>query len=57
VNWSVQPMWVINPTFQQVDSRIQVDEWLAQKWKEEIAKDRYLKSDAELWNQLQIEKK
>ena len=52
VNWSVQPMWVINPVFQQVDARIQANEWLAEKWKEEMAKDRYLKSDVELWQQL-----
>lgn len=52
VNWSKQPMWIINPTFQQVDSRIQVSEFIADKWKSEIAKPKYIKPGPELWAQL-----
>lgn len=53
VNWSVQPMWITNPTFQKVDSRIQVSEFISERWKREIAKSRYLKPTTELWNQLE----
>jgi len=52
VNWSAQPMWVTNPTFQQVDSRIQMSEFITQKWKEEMYRPRYLKPTTNLWNQL-----
>lgn len=54
VNWSIQPMWINNPTFQKVDSRIQVSELISKKWEEEIAKPRYLKSNSRLWNQLGV---
>lgn len=52
-NWSIQPMWVNNPTFQQVDSRIQASELITQNWKQEIAKPKYLKSTNELWSMLE----
>ncbi len=54
VNWSIQPMWINNPTFQKVDSRIQASDLISKKWTEEIKKPRYLKSNPELWNQLGI---
>ncbi len=53
VNWSVQPMWVNNPTFQKVDSRIQVSPFISEKWKKEMAKPRYLKPTPKLWRQLE----
>jgi hypothetical protein len=53
VNWSVQPMWINNPVFQKVDSRIQKSEYISQKWKEEMNKPRYLKPNAELGNILE----
>ena len=52
VNWSVQPMWINNPTFQKVDSRIQESEYISKKWKEEFSKSRYLKPTPELWDSL-----
>ena len=52
VNWPSQLMWVNNPTFQKVDSRIQASEFVTQKWKEEVSKTKYLKSHPELWNSL-----
>jgi hypothetical protein len=52
VDWSVQPMWVNNPVFQKVDSRIQKSEFISKKWQAEIAKPRYLKPNAELWQRL-----
>lgn len=51
-NWSEQAMWIINPTFQKVDSRIQVSPYISEKWKEEMAKSRYLQADTTLWNKL-----
>lgn len=53
VNWSVQPMWINNPVFQKVDSRIQNSPFISKKWKEEMAKPRYLKPSPELWDILQ----
>ena len=53
VNWSVQPMWINNPVFQKVDSRIQKSEFISKKWKEEMVKTRYLKPSPELWSILQ----
>ena len=41
-DWSSQPMWIINPTFQKVDSRLQVNPFIAEKWKTEISKPQYL---------------
>ena len=54
VNWSVQPMWINNPTFQKVDSRIQVNEFISNNWEKEISKPKYLKSSPNLWNQLGV---
>ncbi len=48
-NWAIQPMWINNPVFQKVDSRIQQSEFISKKWQEEIAKPRYLKPTTELW--------
>lgn len=52
VNWSIQPMWINNPTFQQVDSRIQVSDLISKKWIEEMSKPRYLKPTPHLWDKL-----
>ncbi len=46
-------MWLNNPTFQKVDSRIQMSEYITAKWKEEIYKPRYLKPDSPLWIKLE----
>ena len=53
VNWSVQPMWITNPVFQKVDSRIQTSEFISAKWREEMAKPKYLKPSADLWSRLE----
>lgn len=52
VNWSEQAMWVINPTFQQVDSRIQVSEFISEKWRAEMTKPSYPKPSTALWETL-----
>lgn len=51
-NWTSQPMWVANPVFQQVDSRIQMSEYISNKWMEAMGNPRYLKPDAVLWSRL-----
>lgn len=49
-DWSSQPMWVTNPTFNKVDSRIQVSTYVSRKWKEEMEKSQYLKASDVLWD-------
>ena len=51
-DWSSQPMWMNNPVFQQVDSRIQESDYVTEKWKAELANPRYLKASPELWKNL-----
>ena len=41
-DWSSQPMWINNPLFKHVDSRIQVNKYISSKWKKEINKLQYL---------------
>lgn len=41
-DWSSQMMWINNPAFKQVDSRLQVNEYIAKRWKEELQKPTYL---------------
>lgn len=44
-DWSSQAMWINNPVFQQVDSRIQVSEYISEKWIEELSKPKYINAD------------
>jgi hypothetical protein len=45
-------MWIANSTFNQVDSRIQLNKYVTQKWKEEIEKSKYLNASKGLWNEI-----
>lgn len=47
-NWKVRPMWLENPTFQDVDARIQESAEITTKWKEKMNKDLYLNASADL---------
>lgn len=49
-DWPSEAMWVDNPTFNQVDSRIQKSEYVGERWEKEVSKDRYLKPTPELFN-------
>ncbi len=51
-NWSAQSMWKTNPVFKKVDSRIQASDFISRKWKKEMAKPKYLKPNAKLWQRL-----
>ena len=42
VDWYTQKMWITNPTFQKVDSRIQESSYLSQKWVEKMSESRYV---------------
>jgi hypothetical protein len=52
VDWASQPMWVNNPVFQKVDSRIQESEFISKKWKAELDKPKYLKPSPTLFDKL-----
>lgn len=52
VEWLAQDMWITNPTFQKVDSRIQESEFLTVKWLEKINTERYLKPTEDFWQEL-----
>ena len=49
-DWSSQPMWINNPVFQKVDSRLQKSEYISEKWKKEMEDMRYLNASNELWH-------
>lgn len=51
-NWSSYTIWQLYPQFKNVDSRIQMSDFVSENWKKEIEKLHYLKPDAELWDQL-----
>jgi hypothetical protein len=51
-NWKDQPMWKSNPTFKNLDSRIQLSSFITEKWNEEIAKSKYLKPSSTLFDVL-----
>lgn len=44
VNWKIQPMWINNPLFKHVDSRIQESDFITKKWVEELANSKYVKN-------------
>ena len=51
-DWSSQPMWSLNPVFQQVDARIQVSKYISPRWIEEMNKARYLHAADKPWDEL-----
>ncbi|MFT5892275.1 MAG: hypothetical protein ACI9Y7_002385 [Dokdonia sp.] len=51
-DWSSQPMWINNDTFQQVDARIQMSPFISEKWEEEMRNPRYLKPSDTLFDYL-----
>ena len=50
-DWASQPMWINNPTFQKVDSRIQMSTFVSRKWQDEMEKSLYLQASDGLWAQ------
>ncbi len=54
-DWYAQPMWITNPVFKNVDSRLQMSKYISKKWTEEIQKSHYLHAENVLWNELSKE--
>lgn len=50
-NWRANRMWFENPTFQDVDARLQTNEWLSEKWLNMITKDRFINSTKSLYSE------
>ena len=48
-NWKVRPMWFDNPTFQNIDARIQESEFISQKWMQKMNSDLYLQAEDVTW--------
>ena len=51
-NWKVRPMWFENPTFQDVDARIQESPMISEKWKAKMNNDNYLNAEDINWEKL-----
>ncbi len=51
-DWPSEAMWVDNITFNQVDARIQMSDYVGERWVNEVSKDRYLKPTPKLFDKL-----
>ena len=54
-HWKSHKMWVNNPTFQYVDARLQINDWIKERWNKEINSGRYLHASKELFEQLGVQ--
>ena len=50
--WKSHRMWFENPTFQDVDARLHINEEIAEKWRKETNKATYLKASPDLFSRL-----
>ncbi len=51
-HWKSHPMWVNNPTFMDVDARLQTNSEITEKWKAITNQEKYLKSSPKLFDYL-----
>ena len=51
-HWKANPMWYDNPTFQDVDARLQTNPEIARKWKEKTEAGRFLHASDTLFTHL-----
>ncbi|MBB3701357.1 hypothetical protein KMW28_26560 [Flammeovirga yaeyamensis] len=51
-NWKAHRMWFDNPTFKYIDSRLQVNPMIMEKWEAELEKETYLMSSDNLYDKL-----
>ena len=51
-HWKANRMWFTNPTFQDVDARLQSSEMISKKWKEQVYTDHYLHASEDLFGLL-----
>ena len=49
-NWKARPMWYENPTFQDVDARIETSPMISKKWKTKMENDTYLNASDNFFN-------
>jgi hypothetical protein len=51
-NWKERPMWFDNPTFQNIDARIETSPMITKKWKEKMALKYYINASDTLFKYL-----
>jgi len=51
-DWSSRKMWLNNPTFKDVDARLQNSEMISKKWKEKMASHVYMNASEDLFQLL-----
>ncbi len=51
-HWKANRMWFDNPTFQDVDARLQTSKEISERWKAEMAKSNYLQASDDLFELL-----
>jgi hypothetical protein len=50
--WRAKPRWRVNPTFKNIDARLQLSEEISKRWLEETNKPKYLKASPDLFEYL-----
>ncbi len=55
-HWKAHPMWLENPTFQDIDARLHLNKEIARKWQAETDKSLYLKASPFLFTSLRAKK-
>lgn len=53
-NWRIRPMWQTNPTFKNIDARLQQSPFITKMWNAEISKNKFLKADSGLFKTLWV---
>ncbi|MDN5217107.1 glycosyl hydrolase [Fulvivirgaceae bacterium BMA12] len=56
-NWKEHDLWKENPTFRDIDARLQTSEFISEKWQNIISQEKYLHSSPDLYTQLRIGEK
>ncbi len=51
-HWDSHPMWYENPTFKNIDARLHLSDSISKRWKKIISDKKYIKSSANLYNQM-----
>ena len=55
-HWNSHPMWVDNPTFKNVDARLQLSDTISNRWRTITSKPKYIKSSPDLYNKMYDQK-
>ncbi|MBD0777546.1 endo-1,3-beta-xylanase [Maribacter sp. ANRC-HE7] len=51
-HWNSHPMWLDNPTFKNVDARLQLSDTISKRWKAITSKPKYIKSSPNLYTEM-----